>query len=149
MRFEHEFRVGAAPDRVWGFLTDVPRMAPCIPGATNVTQVDPTTYDATVTAKIGPISAKFGCRIAIMGLDEVARTGSVELSGKDTKLGGGVKAKMRMALVGESDGPTMVRIESDVDIMGKIGQYGHGMIARRADAMLEEFAACVRASAEP
>jgi carbon monoxide dehydrogenase subunit G len=145
MRFEHEFEVEAAPDRVWSFLMDVPAMATCIPGASGVTEIDPATYDATVTAKIGPITARFGCRIAILAIDNEARVGSVEVSGKDSKIGGGVKAKMEMRLSGDAAGPTSVAIVSDVDIMGKIGQYGHGMIARRADAMLVEFATCVRA----
>jgi carbon monoxide dehydrogenase subunit G len=95
-----------------------------------------------VTAKIGPITAKFDCRIAILELDDSARTGSVEVSGKDVRLGGGVKARMQMALDG--DNPTSVRIASEVDVQGKIGQYGHGMIAKRADAMLADFAACIR-----
>ena len=144
MRFEHEFSVDASAERVWSFLMDVPQMAGCIPGASDVTAIDDSTYDATVTAKIGPISAKFGCRIAILNLDNVAHTGSVEVSGKDTKLGGGVKAKMEMSLNGDEAGPTTVRILSDVDIMGKIGQYGHGMITKRADAMLVDFANCAR-----
>lgn len=144
MRFEHEFSVEASPEHVWSFLMDVPQMAGCIPGATAVTAVDETTYDATVVAKIGPISAKFGCRIAILNLDNAAYTGSVDVSGKDSKLGGGVKAKMEMSLAGEEAGPTTVRILSEVDIMGKIGQYGHGMIAKRADAMLVDFANCAR-----
>jgi carbon monoxide dehydrogenase subunit G len=143
MRFEHEFSVDAPADRVWAFLMDVPQLASCIPGASGVTQIDDTSYDATVTARIGPISAKFGCRITILNLDEATRTGSVEVAGKDTKLGGGVKAKMEMSLAGDS--PTTVNIRSDVDIMGKIGQYGHGMIAKRADAMLADFANCARA----
>jgi uncharacterized protein len=142
MRFEHEFSVDAPADRVWAFLMDVPQMAACIPGASGVTQIDDSTYDATVIAKIGPISAKFGCRITVLNLDETSRTGSVEVAGKDTKLGGGVKAKMEMSLAG--DNPTTVTIRSDVDIMGKIGQYGHGMIAKRADAMLADFASCAR-----
>jgi carbon monoxide dehydrogenase subunit G len=145
MRFEHEFSVDAPADRVWSFLMDVPQMAACIPGASGVTQIDDTSYDATVTTKIGPISAKFGCRITILNLDDASRTGSVEVAGKDTKLGGGVKAKMDMSLSGDGGGPTTVRILSDVDIMGKIGQYGHGMISKRADAMLAEFANCARA----
>ncbi|MCC6791006.1 MAG: SRPBCC family protein [Thermomicrobiales bacterium] len=145
MRFEHQFEIDAPSERVWSFLMDVPQMAACIPGASGVTQVNETTYDATVTAKIGPISAKFGCRIAILDLDESTRKGSVEVAGKDTKLGGGVKAKMEMSLAGGETGPTTVSIVSEVDIMGKIGQYGHGMIAKRADAMLADFAACTRA----
>jgi carbon monoxide dehydrogenase subunit G len=145
MRFEHQFEIDAPAERVWAFMMDVPQMATCIPGASGIVQVDDTSYDATVTAKIGPISAKFGCRIAILNLDETARKGSVELAGKDTKLGGGVKAKMEMSLSGAESGPTTVNIVSDIDIMGKIGQYGHGMIAKRADAMLAEFANCTRA----
>jgi carbon monoxide dehydrogenase subunit G len=51
---------------------------------------------------------------------------------------------MAMAMAEEA-GETVVRITSDVEVLGKIGQYGHGMIAKRAAAMLDEFAACVRA----
>jgi carbon monoxide dehydrogenase subunit G len=144
MRFEHQFEIDAPVERVWSFLMDVPQMAACIPGASGVAQVNDTTYDATVTAKIGPISAKFGCRISILQLDEAAHKGSVEVAGKDTKLGGGVKAKMEMSLSGPDSGPTTVNIASEVDIMGKIGQYGHGMIAKRADAMLADFSNCAR-----
>jgi uncharacterized protein len=146
MRLEHEFTIDAPADAVWAFLMDVPRMAACIPGASGVTEIDPTTYDATVAAKIGPITARFGCRIAVLSLDEAAKRGAVEVSGKDTKLGGGVKAKMEMSLTGDPAGPTTVRIASEVDILGKIGQYGHGMVAKRADAMLAEFAACARSA---
>lgn len=144
MRFEHEFVVDAPPARVWTFLLDIPQMASCIPGATNVTPVDDTTYDATVAAKIGPITATFGCQISILQLDDANHVGAVEVAGKDTKLGGAVKAKMEMSLTGNVDGPTTVRIVSEVDIMGKIGQYGHGIVSKRADAMLSDFATCTR-----
>jgi carbon monoxide dehydrogenase subunit G len=123
---------------------DVPSMAACIPGASDVRRIDETTYDATVAARIGPISARFGCRIVVQALDETARAGTVEVSGKDVKLGGGVKARMEMALR-EADGVTTVAVVSDVDVLGRIGQYGHGMIGKRADAMLADFAACARA----
>jgi carbon monoxide dehydrogenase subunit G len=144
VKLEQEFEVGAPADRVWAFLMDVPTMAECIPGASDVKQIDDRNFEAAVTARIGPISARFGCRIAILELDDVARTGTVEVSGKDTKIGGGVTARMTMELR-ETGSATAVAINSEVDVLGRIGQYGHGMISKRADAMLAEFAACVRA----
>lgn len=145
MRFEHDFSVNAPVERVWDFLMDVPRMAVCIPGTSAITPVDERNYDATVVTKIGPISARFGCRITVVTLDPVAHAATIELSGKDNRLGGGVRGKMAMTLSGSVDG-TMVRIVSDVDVLGKIGQYGHGVIAKRADAMLTDFAGCARAA---
>lgn len=141
MRFEQQFSVDAPADAVWDLLNDVPRMAGCIPGASEVTRIDDTTYDANVSARIGPIAPTFACRIVVAALDETTRTGTVEVAGKDARLGGGVKARMQMALSG--DNPTTVSIASDVDVLGKLGQYGHGMIAKRADAMLADFARCI------
>lgn len=144
MRLDQEFTVDAPAERVWAFLMNVPEMAACIPGASDVKQIDDTTYDATVKARIGPISASFGCRIAILELDDDAHAGVVEVSGKDAKIGGGVKARMAMSLR-EDGGATTVTIGSDVDILGKIGQYGHGMIGKRAAAMLDDFSTCLQA----
>lgn len=143
MRLEQEFTVAAPVDRVWAFLMNVPEMAMCIPGASDVQQLDDKTFAARVTTKIGPITANFGCKITIVDLDNAAHAGVVEVSGKDAKIGGGVKARMAMTLHGEGD-ETTVRVGSDVDILGKIGQYGHGMIGKRATAMLDDFATCVR-----
>jgi carbon monoxide dehydrogenase subunit G len=143
MRFEQQFAVDAPPEAVWEFLTDVPRMVGCIPGAGALQEIDSQTYDTVVTARIGPITARFACRVAIVELDREKQTGIVEVSGKDVKLGGGMKARSQLQLSGS--GPTTVSIGSEVEVLGKIGQYGHGMVAKRADAMLESFADCFRA----
>lgn len=144
MRIEQDLVVPAPADRVWTFLMDVPAMAGCIPGASDVQEVDDTTFNATVKTKIGPVSASFGCKIVVLELDEAARTGTVEVNGRDTRIGGAVKARMTMTMTEDGEATT-VRIASDVDVLGRIGQYGHGMITKRANAMLDEFAACVRA----
>jgi carbon monoxide dehydrogenase subunit G len=144
MRLDQEFTVVASADRVWAFLMNVTRMATCIPGASDVQQIEDHTYDATVKTKIGPIAASFGCKITILELNESAHTGVVEVNGKDAKIGGGVKARLTMTLLEEGTATT-VRIGSEVDILGKIGQYGHGMISKRATAMLDDFTHCLRA----
>ncbi len=147
MKFEHSFTVNAPAAETWDFLMNIPEMAACIPGASDIAQIDDTTYDANVKAKIGPIGAKFACRVGIVRLDPDARTGLVELSGKDSKLGSSVKAKMTMSMV-ENDGGTTVTVVTDADVLGKIGQYGHGMISKRADSMFDDFTRCVRARLE-
>jgi carbon monoxide dehydrogenase subunit G len=144
MKFEHSFTVDTSAAETWDFLMNIPEMALCIPGASDIVQVDDTTYDANVKAKIGPIGAKFACRVAILELDPEARTGLVELTGKDSRLGSSVKAKMNMSMT-EADGKTTVTVVTDADIMGKIGQYGHGMISKRADSMFADFTNCVKA----
>ena len=71
----------------------------------------------------------------------------VELSGKDSKLGSAVKARMNMSMT-EAEGKTTVSIVTDADVMGKIGQYGHGMISKRADSMFADFTNCVKSQLE-
>jgi carbon monoxide dehydrogenase subunit G len=144
MRIEQEFAIPATAERVWAFLIDVPLMAQCIPGAAAVEQIDERTFTATVTSRIGPITARFACKIAVLALDLEGRTGTVEVSGRDATIGGGVSARTTLTLT-EADGQATARLVTDVDIFGKIGQYGHGMVTRRANAMLDEFAACARA----
>src|SRR3954454_23807438 len=107
MRLDQEFTVAAPADRVWTFLMDVPRMATCIPGASDVREIDDRSYEAMVKTKIGPISASFGCKITIVALDEAAHTGVVEVNGKDTKIGGGVRARMTMNLLQAGDDTTV------------------------------------------
>lgn len=147
MKLSHSFTVDATVADTWDFLMNISEMALCIPGASDISQVDDTTYDAQVNAKIGPIGAKFVCRVAIVALDLESHSGIVELSGRDSKLGSSVKAKMNMAMQ-EENGTTTVSVVTDADIMGKIGQYGHGMIGKRADSMFADFTSCVQAQLE-
>jgi len=49
-----------------------------------------------------------------------------------------------LALAG--DGPTELRVSSDVAILGRIGELGQPLIARQADKVLAGFADCLRAT---
>ena len=48
------FVVNAAPETVWSFLTDLPRVARCLPGAAIGEKVDEKTSTGTMTIKVGP-----------------------------------------------------------------------------------------------
>ena len=58
MELFNEFTVNAGIDKTWATLTDVERIAPCMPGA-QLTEIEGDTYRGTVGVKVGPITAKF------------------------------------------------------------------------------------------
>jgi carbon monoxide dehydrogenase subunit G len=104
--------------------------------------VDDTHWNARVKQKVGPVSVGFDCQITILKVDQGTRTTAAQISGRDAKLGSGVKATMSMTAVPQDDG-VVLKMTTDADISGKIAQYGHGIIKQRATAMTEEFGKCV------
>lgn len=144
MRFEQELTIAAPLDQVWDFLMDIPTMSSCIPGAENVEQIDEKTYAACVKQKVGPLSVRFECQVTVLSIDRSSYSASAQVSGRDMKLASGVKAVMSMHLEPQEGGVRM-KMVTDADIFGKIGEYGHGIIKKRAAAVTEEFGRCVDA----
>jgi uncharacterized protein len=54
MELVHEFSVPVPVEQAWQVLTDVERIAPCLPGA-ELTGVDGDAYRGQVKIKVGPI----------------------------------------------------------------------------------------------
>lgn len=55
MQLDHQFTVPAPVDEAWQVLLDVPRVAPCMPGAT-LDEFDGETFTGSVKVKLGPIN---------------------------------------------------------------------------------------------
>ena len=58
MELTNDFTVNAPIDTAWDTLTDVERIAPCLPGA-QLTEIEGDTYRGLVKVKVGPITAQF------------------------------------------------------------------------------------------
>jgi carbon monoxide dehydrogenase subunit G len=143
MRIEQQLVFSAPAEQVWGLLADMQGMAECIPGAENVQALDPDHFALRVKVKVGPISVAFDCQVTIVHLDAAAHSGSFEIIGRDSRIGAGVRAVSAFNVT-ENGQETMVALNTDTDISGKIAQYGHGIIRQRADATLQAFGECVR-----
>lgn len=144
MRIEQELVFASPAEQLWSLLGDLQGMAECIPGAENVQAVDSEHLTLRVKVKVGPIAVGFDCQVGILRLDVDARTGAFEISGRDARVGAGMRAVSTFKL--RDEGPrTTVILDTDTDISGKIAQYGHGIIRQRADAILQAFGECVRA----
>src|SRR5262249_61334974 len=71
MRLDHGFTVPVPVDVAWKVLLDLPRIAPCMPGAT-LTGVEGDTFTGTVKVKLGPITLTYQGKGRFVERDEAA-----------------------------------------------------------------------------
>jgi carbon monoxide dehydrogenase subunit G len=66
-----------------------------------------------------------------------------QASGADNKIGSRMKLDLEVKLR-EEDNKTILQFVAGVDILGKLAALGHGIIKRKADQVLDEFAQAVK-----
>src|SRR6266851_3700547 len=64
-----EFRIPAPRRKVWEALNDPEILKRSIPGCEEIEKVSPTELAAKVTAKVGPVKARFGGKVILSDLD--------------------------------------------------------------------------------
>jgi carbon monoxide dehydrogenase subunit G len=139
MKLEHTFTVKASPEETWALLTDLERIAPCMPGA-ELTGRDGDAYTGRVRVKLGPVLAQYEGKASFVEKDDAAKRGVLRAEGRETKGQGGAKATVTASLAQAPEG-TQVRVETDLAIVGKLAQMGRGLIAEVSGKLLGEFVA--------
>jgi carbon monoxide dehydrogenase subunit G len=149
MRIENVVEVDAPVDRVWALVNDIPRVAPCMPGAALTGVVDERTYEGTVAVKLGPLRMSYKGRVVVEEVDEAGRSARLAASGKDTKGAGTARATVETRLEPVGDTRTRLSVASDVQLTGRVASFGRGgAINDVATRLFGEFADCLRATLE-
>ena len=149
MRIENVLEVDAPVDRVWALVNDIPRVAPCMPGAALTGVVDERTYEGTVAVKLGPMRMSYTGKVVIEEVDEAGRSARLAASGKDTKGAGTARASVETRLEPLGDARTRMSVVSDVQLTGRVASFGRGgAINDVATRLFGEFADCLRATLE-
>lgn len=145
MRLENSFEVPAPPEVAWRVLTDIERVAPCVPGAELTEIVDDRTYAGKMRVKLGPVSLAFDGKAAFTEWDDDARRARLTASGREARNRGSANAEVAFALEANGDG-SRVHIVTDLQLAGPIAQYGRsqGVIASVSEEMIDRFATCLR-----
>ena len=139
MKFELEHVFAVDPERLWASLMDVHVVAACITGASEVEELGPDHYAGTLQVKMGPVALSFGGEVRVTLRDGENYRGELEASAKDGRAGGGFTSVLTMKLTQTGDS-TMLSLELDSTVLGKIGEFGQPLIRRRIERMLKEFA---------
>lgn len=138
MELNNEFRVAVPADKTWQVLTDVERVAPCIPGA-QLLSVDGDDFTGAVKVKVGPITVSYKGEASFQEKDEAAKRVVIKASGKETRGSGNAAALVTAQLNDEGDA-THVVITTDLTISGKAAQFGRGVLADVSTNLIGQFA---------
>ena len=139
MKFSQRAMIPAARELLWDFLMDVPRVAKSLPGVETVTQLDDTTYQGTLKVRVGPISLSLQGKITLEQRDRANWRAALKAEASDRMAAGAVKGRTSMELKELGPKETELVVETDVNILGKIGEFGQPIIRKKADQMLREF----------
>jgi carbon monoxide dehydrogenase subunit G len=138
MDLNHQFTVNVPIDEAWVILTDLERIAPCLPGA-QLTEVEGDTYRGQVKIKVGPILAQFKGQASFISRDDVAHKASLKGEGRDTTGKGNASAVITAELTSVSPTSTTCTVHTDLTISGKVAQFGRGALADVSDKLLAQF----------
>ena len=138
MDLNHQFTVAVPVEDAWRILTDVERIAPCLPGA-QLQEVEGDTYRGIVKVKVGPIQAQFKGQASFVERDDVAHKAVLKGEGRDTTGKGNASALITAEMTAVDANSTSVTVNTDLSITGKVAQFGRGAMADISDKLLAQF----------
>ena len=137
MKIEDQFRVDVPIDEAWRVLLDVERIAPCMPGA-QLQEIEGDEYRGIVKVKVGPITAQYKGAARILEADEATRKIVLKGEGRDTR-GQGNASALVTVLLAEDGAGTSVSVDTDLNVTGKVAQFGRGVMADVSAKLLGQF----------
>jgi carbon monoxide dehydrogenase subunit G len=144
MELTNEFRVSVPVERAWAVLTDVERIAPCLPGA-ELQEIEGDEYRGVVKIKVGPITASYKGKATFQEKDDAGHRAVLLAEGRDTRGAGNAKATITATLVGEGNSTT-VSVVTDLTVTGKVAQFGRGVLADVSAKLLKQFVECLEST---
>jgi carbon monoxide dehydrogenase subunit G len=142
MKLENEFTVPASIDEAWAVLLDVPRVAPCLPGATVEPGGEDGIYNGAIKIKIGPITASYKGTVKIEDADEATRRVAMRAQAKDAR-GQGTAAATITSTMEETGEGTKVNVVTDMRVTGPAAQFGRGVMQDVSAKLMKRFADCL------
>jgi len=135
----NEFTVNRPIEEAWPLITDLERIAPCLPGA-ELQEIEGPTYRGVVKVKLGAISSQFKGEAHFVERDDDNYRAVIKGAGRDT--GGRGNASAEITAQAESLSPTSTRVAvtTDLHITGKVAQFGRGIMGDVSSKLMAQFA---------
>lgn len=139
MELINTFSIAQPVDRAWDVIMDLERVAPCLPGAA-LLGVEGDDYRGAVKIKVGPVTAQYEGVARFAERDDGAHHAVLHAEGRDVHGQGSAAATIDLALAAHGPG-TWVTIGTDLELAGRVAQFGRGVIADVSGKLVGQFAA--------
>jgi hypothetical protein len=147
MKIEDSFTVSAPIESVWNTIIDPDQIAPCIPGCEGVEIVGPNSYRSKIRVGLGPINTTFKVDVQLTEQRPPHYLASLSRGEEGGRLSS-ISAQNELILADEGQGITRVSYSAEVQIVGRLGKFGLGIMKKKAKALGEEFARALREKIE-
>lgn len=137
MELTNEFTVDVPVEEAWAVLTDLERIAPCMPGAA-LEEVEGDEYRGVVKVKVGPVTTQYRGKASFLERDADAHKAVLKAEGRETRGQGNASATITASLETAGTG-TRVSVVTDLSITGRVAQMGRGVLADVSNKLLGQF----------
>ena len=139
MRFENEIEVAQPPKELFAFLTDVERVAPCLPGA-SIDGRDGDDYTGSMKVKVGPITGTYKGKMRFLEQDEDALRAVMSARAAEVNGQGDAEAKITTRIEEAGEDASRIVMETNLQMRGRVAQFGRGAMEKISQRMFDEFA---------
>ena len=135
----NEFVVHRPIDQAWAVITDVERIAPCMPGAT-LQEIEGDVYRGVVKVKLGAIATAFKGEAKFVERDDANHRAVLHGEGRDTTGKGNADAMITATMERIDDNSSKCVVSTDLRVTGKVAQFGRGIMADVSKKLMAQFA---------
>ena len=147
-KITERFEVQAPVARVWKYLIDPASVVQCLPGAELLESHDDGTFIGQIKVKVGPLSMSYKGKGSFTEVNDETHT--VRMVGDAREIGGSGSTKVTMVstVIALDGGGSQVSVDAEINLVGRIVQFGRGMIEEVSRQMFRQFATCVKSRLE-
>jgi uncharacterized protein len=142
MEITNDFTVQAPVDQAWAILTDVERIAPCIPGF-QLEEIEGDEYRGTMKLKIGAVVMSYASRLTFVEKDDAEHRVVMRGGGREQRGQGTVDATIVSVLQAAGDDQTQVSVTATLDVTGRIAGFGRSIMGDVSARLIDQFVKCL------
>ncbi|WP_135452078.1 SRPBCC family protein [Mycobacterium sp. DL99] len=137
MKIANEFTVSVPVDEAWDLLTDLEQVVPLMPGA-QLTGHEGEDTLGKVKIKVGPVTSEFTGKVHFVEQNRDEHRAVIDALGKEAR-GTGNAAATVTARLHDAGQATRVTVDTDLKVVGKLAQFGSGMLQDVSEKLLGQF----------